>query len=141
MGTRADFYLDRGVEAIWLGSLEWDGYPEGIPENILNATNPEAFKVNVETYLEGRGDGILAENGWPWTWSDSQSTGYAYAFDGGKVWASFYGSSWWTPPLEEPDHRTLTAKAAVFPDMSMRKKIAVDETRSGRIYIKPSKHP
>lgn len=140
MGTRADFYLGRGYESVWLGSMKWDGYPQGIPENILIATEKDAFRDSVRAYLEGRGDGILAEQGWPWPWSDSQSTGYVYAFDTDKVWASFYGSSWWEPPLDEPDHRTLTAKAAKFPDMSLKPKITAGSERSGTIYVKP-KHP
>jgi hypothetical protein len=30
MGTRADFYIGRGTEAEWLGSVAWDGYPGGV---------------------------------------------------------------------------------------------------------------
>lgn len=117
MGTRADFYVGRGLEAVWIGSLEWDGYPDGIPESILNAGSESSFKTEVERYLSHRGDGILAEKGWPWSWSNSLNTPYTYAFDGDRVWASFYGSSWWSPPKKEPDHRTLKPKSALLPDM------------------------
>jgi hypothetical protein len=29
MGTRADFYVGRGKDAEWLGSVAFDGYPSG----------------------------------------------------------------------------------------------------------------
>ena len=30
MGTRADFYIGKGTDAEWLGSIAWNGYPDGI---------------------------------------------------------------------------------------------------------------
>lgn len=30
MGTIADFYVGRGPKAEWIGSIAWDGYPDGI---------------------------------------------------------------------------------------------------------------
>lgn len=30
MGTRADFYVGRGEQAEWLGSIAWDGNPGAI---------------------------------------------------------------------------------------------------------------
>jgi hypothetical protein len=30
MGTRADFYVGRGPDAEWLGSVAMDGYPSGV---------------------------------------------------------------------------------------------------------------
>jgi hypothetical protein len=30
MGTRADFYVGRGETAEYLGSIAWDGYPDGL---------------------------------------------------------------------------------------------------------------
>lgn len=35
MGTRADFYVGRGTEAEWIGSIALDGYPDGIPDDGL----------------------------------------------------------------------------------------------------------
>lgn len=32
MGTRADFYVGVGEQAEWLGSIAWDGNPEGIKD-------------------------------------------------------------------------------------------------------------
>ena len=37
MGTRADFYVGKGKDSEWLGSIAWDWYPDGIPDNILDA--------------------------------------------------------------------------------------------------------
>ena len=41
MGTRADFYIGRGATAEWIGSIAWDGYPDGIPAPILEATDDD----------------------------------------------------------------------------------------------------
>jgi len=30
MGTRADFYVGIGPEAEWVGSIAYDGYPDGV---------------------------------------------------------------------------------------------------------------
>lgn len=32
MSTRADFYVGRGAEAEWIGSISWDGYPDGVDD-------------------------------------------------------------------------------------------------------------
>jgi hypothetical protein len=41
-----------------------------------------------------RDDFTTPENGWPWPWADSSGTDFAYAFDGGQVYVSNYGSAW-----------------------------------------------
>lgn len=38
MGTRADFYVGRGPEAEYLGSIAWDGHPEGMPSELLRSS-------------------------------------------------------------------------------------------------------
>ena len=44
MGTRADFYIGRGAEAEWLGSIAWDGYPGGIDAGIKEATDDAVYR-------------------------------------------------------------------------------------------------
>lgn len=84
MGTGADFYIGRGPEAEWLGSIAWDGYD--IPEHILRMDKPENFREGIEQFLKTRDDATFPADGWPWPWEDSNLTDEVWAFDGGKVW-------------------------------------------------------
>jgi hypothetical protein len=119
MGTRADFYMGRGLEAEWLGSIAWDGYPAGfLPDLIRRATSEAEYRATVEDYLSDREDGTTPSMGWPWPWDDSSTTDYAYAFDDGKVWASCFGDAWF--PATEEDEPESDGPKAVFPDMSGR---------------------
>lgn len=89
MGTRADFYVGRGARAEWLGSIAWDGYPEGIDHGILTAETEDAFRERVSQFLT-REDATLPErDGWPWPWETSYLTDYVYAFDGGVFICNF----------------------------------------------------
>lgn len=117
MASKADFYVGRGPGAEWLGSLEWDGMPVGIIIEIREATDEQVYRDAVMRFLNRRPDAHFPETGWPWKWDTSLATNYAYAFDKGRVFASCFGSSWWKADAEEPDHKTLTAKAARFPYM------------------------
>jgi hypothetical protein len=36
------------------------------------------------------------EVGWPWPWEDSNTTDYAYAWDEGRVWITYFGHGWRT---------------------------------------------
>lgn len=138
VGTRADFYEGRGTEAEWLGSIAWDGYPDGIDKEILEATDSEIYRRAVAKFLE-REDATFPDMGWPWPWDDSQTTDYAYALDEGKVWSSCFGHGWFDPlesredPDEDPEGYT-EEKTAVFPNMAERKKVAWDR-RSGVLFI------
>lgn len=144
MGTRADFYVGRGEKAEWLGSIGWDGCPDGIePENtnwddgkhLFDATTEAEFRERLEQFFDGRDDVSRPADGWPWPWNDSGTTDYAYAFDGGKVWGTF--SDFWWPANEEPDSEDSRPKGASyvsFPDMSQRKKVTMGK-RSGLIVI------
>ena len=118
MATKADFYIGRGPDAEWIGSMGWDGYPKGVKPEILQATSEEAFRKAVTSFLGFRGDGVLPEAGWPWKWDDSSKTNYSYAFDSGEVWICCFGSSWWRAKTPEPDHTRLKRKSARFPDMT-----------------------
>lgn len=117
MGSKADFYVGRGDGAEWLGSIEWDGMPVGIPEAIRTAGTEQDFRDAVHVFLGRRPDAHLPDKGWPWKWDKSLSTNYSYAFDGGSIHACCFGSSWWGAHKPEPDHTTLTSKAATFPYM------------------------
>lgn len=130
MGTRADFYVARGANAEWIGSIAWDGYPKEIPEEILKAKSEEEYKKNVEAFLEKRDDGTLPTQGWPWPWEDSGTTDYAYAFDNGDVYACSYGLKWFLPLQEEEPESDV--EEAIFPNMANKQRVAMGE-RSGLI--------
>lgn len=95
MGTRADFYMGRGADAEWLGSIAWDGYPEGIPDEIFAAETAESWREEVTKFLADRKDRSLPSDGWPWPWNDSTTTDYAYAWDDGVKICGF-GHAWVT---------------------------------------------
>ena len=120
MGTRADFYLGRGTDAKWLGSIAWDGYPDGIDPALLKATRLAAF-LRAVARLETREDWTAPAAGWPWPWTTSATTDYAYAFDDGEVHASCFGSEWFRASGEQPE--TPSDKSAIFPDMSARQRV------------------
>ena len=93
MGTRADFYVGRGKDAEWVGSYAFDGHPASLAETILAATTEEEFRSAIVAELAGRDDATAPERGWPWPWEDSNTTDYAYAFDG-KLFGSSSGHPW-----------------------------------------------
>jgi hypothetical protein len=131
MGTRADFYVGRGRDAEWLGSIAWDGYPDAMTGNLLQATTPGMFRTEVAAFLAERDDATTPEMGWPWPWEDSNLTDYAYAFDDGKVWAT--GGPGWFDPLDmEPENEGRTVE---FPDMSARKAVTMGK-RSGLLVFR-----
>lgn len=124
MGTRADFYMGRGKDSEWLGSIGWDGYPEGIDDDLLQSTTPESFKAAVEAFLV-KENGIFPYQGWPWPWDNSQTTDYAYAFEGGEVHASCFGHQWFDPKADEPsvEEGDNDGKPTSFPDMRGRQNL------------------
>jgi len=133
MGTRADFYIGRGANAEWLGSIAWDGYPFGIDKQVLGCQSPEAFRHAVDSFLASREDKTVPEQGWPWPWENSSTTDYAYAMDDGIVYASCFGSPWFectTPDPMMPEDYSSGDKA-VFPDMSKVKQREKFGTHSG----------
>lgn len=73
MGTRADFYIGKGKEGRWIGSITHDGYPSGLSD-VLDSYSEEAFIKNVkklDTFID-------ASKGWPWPWETSATTDYSY---------------------------------------------------------------
>jgi hypothetical protein len=139
MGTRADFYVGRGEQAEWLGSIAWDGHPGSIGNDgsIVLATTEADYRQQVTAFLASRDDATLPEQGWPWPWDDSHLTDYAYAFDGDALWSSRFGREWFrvrpfARDFGEPDE--LMPETAVFPDMAARKAVTYGP-RSGVIVV------
>lgn len=134
MGTRADFYLGRGEKAQWLGSIAWDGYPEGAPKEIVDARDERKFVLGVETLLQDESSATTPDQGWPWPWDDSRTTDFAYAWDNG-VWISCFGCEWSSPERwKETLGEGLKDKVAVFPNMKALKNVTFGK-RSGLIVI------
>jgi hypothetical protein len=131
LGTRADFYVGRGRDAEWVGSIAWDGYPSGIDNAVLAATTEEGFRSALQSFAESRSDFTAPHQGWPWPWEDSRLTDYAYAYDDGAVFGSG-GKSWW-PALSEPEDDD-DGEEAVFPDMSKIENVTFGP-RSGLIVV------
>lgn len=126
MCGRADFYVGRGDDAEWLGSITWNGYPKALAfENegtelpvlgqsdvtvstfrslggtkTLTATTEATFREGVRELSASRTDFITPDQGWPWLWPTSALTDYAYAFDTDAVYASHRGSEWFLVNLK-----------------------------------------
>lgn len=83
MGTRADFYLRSGKQLKkedWLGSIAWDGYPEGMPDALLKAKSKKEFLKELAIFFRDRDDVTRPDEGWPWPWETSATTDYTYIF-------------------------------------------------------------
>lgn len=132
MGTRADFYVGRGADAEWLGSVAMDGYPSGIKPDVLWAKSEQEYRENVTAFLAETDHASLPEHGWPWPWNTSSTTDYAYAFDGDDVFASCFGGDWFDP--EQPEPESDGGKNATFPDMAEKKRVTFGR-RSGLIFL------
>lgn len=86
MGTRAGFYIGRGPNAEWLGSVGWDGYEWEHNRSLLRrAKTAEEFRSAVAKIQANRDDFTSPAEGWPWPWDDSNTTDYAYVFSDGAV--------------------------------------------------------
>lgn len=142
MGTRADFYISRDggiTSSDWIGSIAYDGYPDGIPSKILSATTEDDFKLACLSEINGREDGTFASMGWPWPWDDSCTTDYAYVFciDCGVVVAY----NWGVPMLDmhfvgDDDDANIDVDHQVkFPLMSTLRAAKAGNKRSGIMLI------
>jgi hypothetical protein len=136
MGTRADFYVGRGESAEWLGSIAYDGYPDGIDDAVLKARTESAYRARVVRFLAEEESATLPKDGWPWPWETSHTTDYAYAFDKGRVWACCFGHRWYhaTDPALNDDE--TSAKEAVFPVMRTANHAPAGTKRSGVMVIR-----
>lgn len=133
MGTRADFYVGKGDAAEWLGSIAYDGYPDGIPRRIRQARSEEVFREEIGVFLASTGNATVPEQGWPWPWETSHTTDFAYVFDDGRVQAARFGKGWFDPNLEPPEHEL---PKVAFKDMTATRKVAFGE-RSGVLLLRP----
>lgn len=135
MGTRADFYIGRGEDAEWLGSIAYDGFPDSIDDSLMVAGTDVEFRERLLAFFSDRDDVTQPEDGWPWPWDNSTLTDYAYAFDDGSVWYSIGDSLWWRhldgqPPDEDDDdyeEKMRNLRHCTFPDMSARKNVRFDK--------------
>ncbi len=145
MGTRADFYVGRGTQAEWLGSIAWDGHPASVFEddNVMPtlAVEESQWRAWVAQFLQDRDDATLPADGWPWPWDDSGTTDYAYAWDGGVVYASGFGHGWFAVDSakdcfgepDEDDDDYVATEHATFPRMDTGKYAPAVSQRSGVI--------
>jgi hypothetical protein len=135
VGTRADFYIGRGPEAEWIGSIAFDGYPENgdVIGTCAGVQTEDLFRRRVQALEQRKDFTDPAKHGWPWPWEDSRTTDYAYAFDEGQVWVSDFGREWFafgtTPPDEEDESAPEREKSAVFPNMRARSEPAIGTDR------------
>lgn len=142
MGTRADYYIGRGLNAKWLGSTAWDGYPDDDRIKIICASlSEQEYVYNIERNFDQRDDATRPEQGWPWPWETSSITDYAYAWDGDRVWISCYGSAWFNLTDYEKDKfgdfdpNLIEEERAIFPSMKEIQKVTFGE-RSGIMIFK-----
>lgn len=128
MGTRADFYIGRGPKAEWIGSIAYDGYPDGLEPELLRATNAKTFRKHVTVRLK-EDDGTTPDMGWPWPWDDSHTSDYAYAYDKGHVWVTTSDDTW--------RRADQTPDPVEFPNMASKRKdgAPAGSTRSGIMVI------
>jgi hypothetical protein len=62
MGTRADFYIKKAdePELVWIASIAWDGYPDGIDKEILNAKSQTDYIASLQKFISKRDDVAVA---------------------------------------------------------------------------------
>jgi hypothetical protein len=114
MGTRADFYLGKGKNSIWMGSVGYDGYLSGIPKEVLNALSEREYLNQLGKFLAGKDHATIPSQGWPWSWhKTSEGTDCVYAFFQGRVWGvcDIFGSECWVPVSKK-------FQDVEYPDMS-----------------------
>lgn len=136
MGTRADFYIKRAEEQelIWIASIAFDGYPDGIDHNVLDSKSIEEYLSNLQNFLKNRNDVTLRERGWPWPWSDSNTTDFAYCFVDGKVLTNNFGNGWHVFVDGQDNDEAERVWEHEFPNMDDIKNVRYDHG-SGAIFI------
>lgn len=138
MGTRADFYVGKGDSLRWMGSVGWDGYPDGVPAkfNLIGCSELQQWEDAVVAMLSEVESATVPDQGWPWPWDNSGTTDYAYTFDEGAVWAAKFGSGW--VRIDRNTELSIelweSAGAVDFPDMTLIQNVAWDG-RSGLLVL------
>jgi hypothetical protein len=95
MGTRAQFFIGdpRDTEAReWLGTIAWDGYPDGDCGALAKASSEVGFRALVEHLKANRDDFCdRAQHGFPFPWRDDLFlTDFTYALFDGAVQMTCY---------------------------------------------------
>lgn len=77
----ADFYLVRGLDFEWVGSLKDKGSPTYTPYDVLVQEDELNYLFEVDDFLMHCGkDGVIEKEGWPHQYDDSRLTEYVYYF-------------------------------------------------------------
>lgn len=97
--TTHDFYLGRGPDAEWLGSVHLTSSAHDGLDEIERARSQGGFRTLVDFFLHAAevdeaGEVTHAGREWPWPWPTSHGTDYVYAFDEGVVWTALRGNRW-----------------------------------------------
>jgi len=96
MGTRAQFFIGdpRNIETReWLGTVAWDGYPDGdIGEILLGANTERKFRNRIKKIANNRDDFCDPQKyDFPFPWkNDLFLTDCTYAFFDGDVQFTYY---------------------------------------------------
>ena len=121
MGTRADFYVGKGKDAEWLGSIAYGAYPGNELVLVTTCITEPAYRDAVRALLARREDATTPEMGWPWPWDNSQGTDYAYCFNGSRVEVFCLGR------FCDSSITKTEAPKAEFPDMTKIKKVTMGQ--------------
>lgn len=97
--TTHDFYLGRGPDAEWLGSVHLEGCACNGLDEIERARSAGGFTTLVDFFLHAAeideaGEVTHAGREWPWPWPTSHGTDYVHAFDTDVVWTALRGDRW-----------------------------------------------
>jgi hypothetical protein len=114
MSTKTDFYIGRGDNAEWLGSLQWDCDLENLlrvaPGRLaLTATDETTYRDAIADLftiweLDELGLAHPRRTGWPWPWHTSHVSSWIVTFDPADigVFVTVGGGVRW----ERIDHHT-----------------------------------
>lgn len=130
MSTRADFWIGRGADAEWLGSVAFGGGSWLEPTTALGgALSPAQFRAAVAEIAAQNDHFTHPSMGWPWPWPDSRTTDYAYVMHDGVVSAYCFGR-----PCSADGLSTDAQQVDWFPDMTARTNVATGK-RSGLMFF------
>lgn len=124
----------------WIGSVAFDGYPEGFestPEEIqlITAQSESEFRAAFAEVTSKRDDATLPENGWPWPWEDSLLTDFAYVFDCERGIDIFcFGRPYYGENMDEDSDNEPEKVSGYFPDMKLVQNVNYGK-RSGLLFI------
>lgn len=145
MGTRADFYVGKGKDAEWLGSISFDGHPDCRGPQILEAgvSSEKEYRNSVKMLIADEGHGTTPEQGWPWPWDDSGTTDFSYTYipeTGDVLFVSFGYAPWWPVIDQENAPRSGENGKVTFPNMKDKANVAPPGSkRSGMMMFKLKK--